>query len=234
MSSVETLIEQGKINFKSGNVDKAIKLLKKANELSRDNPLNQSRAYIELARCYLFCDKLDVGLELIEKALSLNLDIGNDVYNIAYDLNIAQKNKSSNSVIKLLKQQGIFIKNDPVNNHPVPSQELHSIEQPNPPLIKKPGKVTAIGGMRLGSGICNILAGIVFCWLFFPIPLIALGIIEIISASNLLKEYPRKPSTFKTIPIFEIIALLTMAGWISVIVGIISLIFLTDYGVKNI
>ena len=99
--------------------------------------------------------------------------------------------------------------------------------------VKKPGKVTAIGGMRLGSGICNILAGIVFCWLLFPIPMIALGIVEIISASNLLKEKPQRPSNFKTIPILEIVAILTMAGWISVIVGILTLVFISDSKVKN-
>ena len=68
----------------------------------------------------------------------------------------------------------------------------------------KPGKVTAIGGMRLGAGICNILAGVAFCWLFFPIIMLPLGIFEIISASNLLKEQPQKTSSLKTIAIHYI------------------------------
>jgi hypothetical protein len=50
--------------------------------------------------------------------------------------------------------------------------------------ITKLGKVTAIAYMRLGAGVCNILAGLVFCWLILPIAMIPLGIVEIISASN--------------------------------------------------
>jgi len=99
--------------------------------------------------------------------------------------------------------------------------------------VKKPGKVTAIGGMRLGAGICNIMAGIVFCWLLFPIVMIPLGIIEIISASNLLKAKPRQPSALKTIAVLEIIAIITLAGWISVVVGILTLVFLSDPRVTN-
>jgi ABC-type phosphate transport system permease subunit len=99
--------------------------------------------------------------------------------------------------------------------------------------VKKPGKVTAIGGMRLGAGICNIIAGIVFCWLLFPIVMIPLGIVEILSASNLLKAQPRQPSGLKTIAIFEIVAIITLAGWISVVVGILTLVFLADSKVKN-
>jgi hypothetical protein len=99
--------------------------------------------------------------------------------------------------------------------------------------ILKPGKITAIGGMRLGSGVCNILAGLVFCWLIFPIIIIPLGIVEIVSASNLLKTKPDRPSSLLAIPILEIIAILTLAGWVSVVVGIISLVFLSDQRVKS-
>jgi hypothetical protein len=99
--------------------------------------------------------------------------------------------------------------------------------------ILKPGKVTAIGGMRLGSGVCNILAGIFFFWLVFPIVMIPLGIVEIVSASNLLKAKPDRPSSLHAIPILEIIAILTLAGWVSVAVGIISLVFLSDQRVKS-
>jgi hypothetical protein len=97
----------------------------------------------------------------------------------------------------------------------------------------KLGKVTAIAGMRLGAGICNIIAGVVFCWLIFPIPMIALGIVELISASNLFKEKPKRPSNFKVIPILEIVAIITLAGWISVVVGIVTLVFLADPKVEN-
>ena len=99
--------------------------------------------------------------------------------------------------------------------------------------IVKPGRVTAIGGMRIGSGVCNILAGLIFCWLIFPIVMIPLGVVEIVSASNLLKAKPVRPSTLRAIPILEIIAILTLAGWISVVVGIISLVFLSDQRVSS-
>lgn len=97
----------------------------------------------------------------------------------------------------------------------------------------KPGKLTAIAGMRIGAGVCNILAGIVFFWLVLPLAMIALGVIEIISASNLLKPHPARPGGLKTIAILEIVAILTLAGWISVVVGIITLVFLGDPRVKD-
>lgn len=100
-------------------------------------------------------------------------------------------------------------------------------------VFAKPGKVTAIGGMRIGAGVCNILAGIVFFWLVLPLAMIALGVIEIVSASNLLKSRPARPSGLKTIAILEIVALLTFAGWISAVVGIITLVFLADPRVKE-
>jgi len=97
----------------------------------------------------------------------------------------------------------------------------------------KPGELTAIAGMRLGSGVCNILAGVVFTFVFIiPIVLIPLGIVEIVSASNLLKVKPNRLSNPLTIPILEIIAILTLAGWISLVVGIVSLVFLADPRVK--
>ncbi len=99
--------------------------------------------------------------------------------------------------------------------------------------VAKPGKVTAIGGMRIGSGVCNILAGLIFYWLILPIVMIPLGIVEIVSGSNLLKAKPDRPSNLRAIPILEIIAILTLAGWISVVVGILSLVFFADQRVKS-
>ena len=43
-------------------------------------------------------------------------------------------------------------------------------------VLAKPGKITAIGGMRIGAGVCNILAGLVFCWLLFPLLMIPLAL----------------------------------------------------------
>lgn len=118
------------------------------------------------------------------------------------------------------------------------AEQLASTKQPEiyeqaGPLTLKPAKITAIAGMRLGSGVCNILVGLAFCWVLFPILLIPLGIVEIVSGSNLLKAKPDRPSSLNAIPILEIIAILTLAGWVSVIVGIISLVFLGDQRVKS-
>lgn len=98
--------------------------------------------------------------------------------------------------------------------------------------MKKPGKFSTIAGVRMGAGICDILAGLVFCWLVFPIVMIPFGIIEIISACNLLKEKPEYPKSIKTIAILEIIGIVTLAGWISIVAGIMTLVFLSDDKVK--
>ena len=97
----------------------------------------------------------------------------------------------------------------------------------------KPWKAKAIAGMRLGSGICNILAGLVFCWLFVPVLLIPLGIIEIISAANLMSDKPRAPSGMKTIAVLEIVGIVTLAGWIPLAVGILTLVWLSDPEVER-
>ncbi|MFH1881879.1 MAG: hypothetical protein ABIL62_04095 [Planctomycetota bacterium] len=114
---------------------------------------------------------------------------------------------------------------------PETTEQLEIPKEPGPPILK-PGKVTAIGGMRIGSGVCNILAGLFFCWLIVPIIMIPLGIVEIVSGSNLLKAKPGRLSSLLAIPILEIIAILTLAGWVRS-VGIISLVFLSDQGVKS-
>ena len=115
---------------------------------------------------------------------------------------------------------------------PEKAQQGQITEEAALPILK-PAKVAAIGGMRIGSGVCNILAGLVFCWLILPIVMIPLGIIEIVSGSNLLKAKPDRLSNLLVIPILEIIAILTLAGWISVVVGIVSLVFISDQRVKS-
>ncbi len=101
------------------------------------------------------------------------------------------------------------------------------------PTPDKPWKVTAIGGMRIGSGICNCLAGLLFFWLFIPLLLIPLGIVEIVSAANLLKKPPKQPANPKAIAILEIVGILTLAGWVPLVVGILSLVWLADDRVKQ-
>lgn len=96
-----------------------------------------------------------------------------------------------------------------------------------PPGPAKPWKVTAIGGMRLGSGITNVLAGLALFWLVYPLLLIPLGIVEIISGANLLNRNPKAASGMKTIAILEIIAIVGF-NWISLVVGILTLVWLAD------
>ena len=93
---------------------------------------------------------------------------------------------------------------------------------PNAP--KKPWKVTVIGVLRIGSGLCNIGAGLFFWWLYLPTLLILLGIAEIISGGRMLNAKPMRPSSPKSLAIYEILSILTLAGWIPLVVGILSLI----------
>ncbi len=102
------------------------------------------------------------------------------------------------------------------------------------PVSKKPWKVTAIGGMRLGSGICNIIAGLLLGFVFFlPLLLIPLGIIEILSATGIMKTPPKRSDNLLVIPILEIVAIVTLSGWIPLVVGILSIVWLGDNTVKE-
>jgi len=100
-------------------------------------------------------------------------------------------------------------------------------------MIPKPGKLIVIGGLRLGSGVCNVLAGFLLYWLVFPLVLIPFGVVEIVSGINLLREKPKRPLTLRVIPILEIVAIVTLAAWVSMVAGVLSLIFLSDEHVKS-
>jgi len=91
----------------------------------------------------------------------------------------------------------------------------------------RPGKFTAIAAMRLGSGILNCIWGLSGFMCIYPLLLIPLGVIEILSGANLLKQNPRKPKSFQVICILEIVAI--VAGNVaSLAVGILSMIFKGD------
>jgi len=100
-------------------------------------------------------------------------------------------------------------------------------------VIPKPGKLIVIGGLRLGSGACNVLAGFLLYWLVFPLVLIPFGVVEIVSGINLLREKPKRPLTLRVIPILEIVAIVTLAAWVSMVAGVLSLIFLSDEHVDS-
>jgi hypothetical protein len=100
------------------------------------------------------------------------------------------------------------------------------------PPLKKPGFVTAIGGMRLGAGCINILIGLSLFWLFYPLLLIPLGIIEIINGAGLLSAQPKAVKWLKGLAILEIIAIVAFSV-ASLIVGILTLVFLSREEVKK-
>lgn len=108
-----------------------------------------------------------------------------------------------------------------------------------PAYEHKPGQVQAIAIMTLINGILNILAGIgititvVFSTIGFglicvPITILpsALGIIEIIGATKLLANPPRKFNV-QTIAILEIVCII-LGNVPSLIIGILNLVFIND------
>ncbi len=96
-----------------------------------------------------------------------------------------------------------------------------------PALEAKPGKVTAIGGMRLGSGIANLIMGAALSGCISPLLLIPFGICEIISGANLLRQRPGPASNSKLIPIPETCAIAALSVP-ALVIGIISLVFMSD------
>jgi hypothetical protein len=111
-------------------------------------------------------------------------------------------------------------------------------------LSVKPGKVQAIAIMMLVNGIINILyglgmtAGIVLGTLFIgticaPLTILpaVLGVFELIYGIKLLSEPPKPVKNIQTIAILEIVAVVCGSG-LSLIVGILNLVFLSEPEVK--
>lgn len=109
--------------------------------------------------------------------------------------------------------------------------------------LAKPGKVQAIAIMCLIDGILNILWGIgLACGLALslygiicsPVGLypVVLGILEIIYASQLLADPPRAGRPAQYLAIMQICNIL-LGDVISVVIGILSLVFYGDYEVKD-
>ncbi len=111
-------------------------------------------------------------------------------------------------------------------------------------LTVKPGKVQAIAIMMLVNGILNILCGLgvtagvvlstigigILCAPVTILPAV-LGIFEVIAASKLLSDPVRPAHNLQTIAILEIVAVVCGNG-ISVVVGILNLVFLSEPEVK--
>jgi hypothetical protein len=112
-------------------------------------------------------------------------------------------------------------------------------------LSVKPGKVQAITIMMLVNGILNILAGLgvtasivlgtiglgILCAPVTVLPVV-LGIFEVIAAARLLSDPVRPVRNLQTIAIFEIVAVVCGNG-LSLIVGILNLVFLSEPEVKT-
>ena len=137
-----------------------------------------------------------------------------------------------------------------------PVQPVAPVNQPMPPSAtyvplpsfqpadQKPGMVQAIAIMTLVNGIFNILyglsltMGVVLGTLFIgiicaPVTILptVLGIFEIVFAVKLLANPPQPVKPSPTIAILEIVTILT-GNLISMIVGILALVFYNDANVK--
>jgi len=114
------------------------------------------------------------------------------------------------------------------------------IVMPNKPA---PGKYQAISIIMLVNGILNVLAGLsitgaaivsivgLLCLPVAVLPLV-LGVFEIVYASKMLSDKPVAPETVKMLAIFEI-ANIIYGNVLSVVAGILNLVFLDDAQVKS-
>jgi len=111
-----------------------------------------------------------------------------------------------------------------------------------PAFPGKPGMVQAIAIMTLVNGILNIIWGggaaigltigiVTICLVPFALLPIALGIFEIIYAAKLLANPPQPVQPSQAIAIMEICCIL-FANVISLVVGILALVFYNNVDVK--
>ena len=111
-----------------------------------------------------------------------------------------------------------------------------------PDAFQKPGMVTAIAIMTLVNGILNILWGLgiavslllsligIFCLPIAAYPVV-LGILEILYAVKLLSNPPRPVQPAMYLAVMEICDILLL-DFISVVVGILALVFYNDPAVQ--
>ena len=107
----------------------------------------------------------------------------------------------------------------------------------------KPSRLQGIEIMMLVSGILNIIAGLglvcgalasivgVLCLPVVVLPLV-LGVFEVVYASKLMNHQPVSVRDLRTIAIFEVATILYGNG-ITLVVGILNLIFLDDQNVRD-
>jgi len=111
--------------------------------------------------------------------------------------------------------------------------------------IQRPGMVNALGIMTLVNGILNILAGLgvttvvvlstlgigLLCSPFTLAPAV-LGVFEIMYAAKILANPPQPVKFSQTIAILEIVCIVFGLG-VSLVVGILALVFYSDQTVKG-
>ena len=110
------------------------------------------------------------------------------------------------------------------------------------PRLPKPGKVQAIAIMCLVDGILNILIGcsvslilicgiVTICCIPIGIYPIVVGIFEIIYATKILPDPIRAFKPAQYLAVMQLVNFIC-AGIISLVVGILSLVFYSDAEVK--
>ncbi len=113
------------------------------------------------------------------------------------------------------------------------------------PSAQKPGMITALTIMTLINGILNIIYALGFTaaivlgtlgvgLLCAPVTILPaiLGIFEILYAVKLLSNPPQPVKPSQTIAVFEIVCIIT-GNVVSLIVGILALVFYNDASVKG-
>ncbi len=118
-------------------------------------------------------------------------------------------------------------------------------QQQSAARIVKPGLVTALGIITLVNGIFNILAGLGLTFgvilstlglgvLCAPVTLLpaVLGVFEILYAVKIIADPPQPVQFSQTIAILEICCVVFGNG-ISLVVGILALVFYSDPSVKE-
>ncbi|MCD4753576.1 MAG: hypothetical protein K8R40_10930 [Anaerolineaceae bacterium] len=110
-------------------------------------------------------------------------------------------------------------------------------------IFNRPDKVTAIAVLSLLNGIVSVFWGIIIsigalativgiCCLPATILPIILGGFEIVYAVHLLSNPPRPSTPSKTIAILDIISII-YGNFISLVIGILLLVFYNDSDVKK-
>ena len=114
---------------------------------------------------------------------------------------------------------------------PIPPYRPMPPYQPAVPGTGKPGQVTAIAILDLVDGIINCIAGFVWLFTIFGIPIgayaITVGILEIIYAAKLLPDPIKTAAPARYLAVMQIVNIIS-GNVVSLVAGILSLVFYSD------